>query len=158
MTDHRTTAGKVNSVTWVSPALRKHEQRANLQNPAGRFRKSGGEGGILDLLQSCDASSVITMMDTNTSPLRSSSSADQMCHGVFRGGAHPRDDGSAPRRVATAKRTSLSLPEEDPFFAFSMADVTPDFGEESHCPSEVAKTVPRVFRSQRTEVAPAVAS
>jgi hypothetical protein len=65
--------------------------------------------------------------------------ADQMCRGVF-------DD--------THLDGSASSPNvEDPFFAFSVANVTPDFGDESRYRRRVARKVTRLFRTRRTVVA-----
>lgn len=57
--------------------------------------------------------------------------ADQMCRGEF-GDNHL---GDAP----------MSLKPEEPFFAFSLADVVPDFGDESRYRSRVARRVARAF-------------
>ena len=64
--------------------------------------------------------------------------ADQMCRGVF-DGTHP---GDAPS----------SLETEEPFFAFSMADVVPDFGDESRYRTRLARRVARIFGTSRTVV------
>jgi hypothetical protein len=66
--------------------------------------------------------------------------ADQMCRGVF--------DGSDSGDV------SSSLKSEDPFFAFSMADVDPDFGDESRYRTRMAKRVARLLRLRPSAVAP----
>jgi hypothetical protein len=67
--------------------------------------------------------------------------ADQMARGVF-------DDspvGDAP-----------SLPDlDEPFFAFTMADVVPDFGDDSYR-TRVARMVARIIRIRRTVVTPTV--
>jgi hypothetical protein len=62
--------------------------------------------------------------------------AEQMCRGVFHGtplGDPPPSPG-----------------EEEPFFAFSMADVVPDFGDESRFRTRVARKVAKP-RSAGTE-------
>jgi hypothetical protein len=58
--------------------------------------------------------------------------ADQMCRGVF-DGTHLKDPGSSARA-------------QDSFFAFSVADLTPDFGDESRYRWRVARKVTRIFR------------
>jgi hypothetical protein len=57
--------------------------------------------------------------------------ADQMCRGRFDDN-HLGDAPTSPNR-------------EEPFFAFSLADVVPDFGDESRYRSRVARRVTRVF-------------
>ena len=56
--------------------------------------------------------------------------ADQMSRGVL-------DD--------TQPGDSPSLKPEDPFFAFSVADVIPDFGDQSRYRTRVARRVTRIF-------------
>ena len=68
--------------------------------------------------------------------------ADQMCRGVF-------DD-------AHAGRSSSSLKTEDPFFAFSLVDVVPDFGDESRYRTRLARRVARIFGIRRTVMTLAV--
>ena len=68
--------------------------------------------------------------------------ADQMCRGVF-DDTHPGD-------------ASSSLKTEEPFFAFSMVDVVPDFGDESRYRTRVARRVARIFGIRRTAVTLAV--
>ncbi len=61
--------------------------------------------------------------------------ADEMCRGVF---DDPRlGDASSPLRT------------EEPFFAFSLADVVPDFGDESRYRTRVARRVARILGSGR---------
>jgi spore germination protein YaaH len=67
--------------------------------------------------------------------------ADQMCRGVF----DITRLGDAPSRKA-----------EVPFFTFSMADVVPDFGDESRYRTRVARKVARILGTRRTVVATAV--
>jgi hypothetical protein len=45
-----------------------------------------------------------------------------------------------------------SLKTEDPFFAFSMADVIPDFGDESRYRTRVARKMTRMFGTRSTPV------
>ena len=61
--------------------------------------------------------------------------ADQMCRGVF-------DD-------THAGEASSSLKTEDPFFAFSLADVVPDFGDESRYRTRLVRRVGRIFGIRR---------
>jgi hypothetical protein len=61
--------------------------------------------------------------------------ADQMCRGVF-DNAHPGD-------------ASSSNKTEDPFFAFSLADVVPDFGDESRYRTRLARKVAKIFGIRR---------
>ena len=61
--------------------------------------------------------------------------ADQMCRGVF-DGTHLSDAQS-------------SLKAEDPFFAFSMAEVVPDFGDGSRYRTKVAKKVTKILGIRR---------
>ena len=68
--------------------------------------------------------------------------ADQMWRGVF-DDTHPGD-------------ASSSLKTEEPFFAFSLADVVPDFGDESRYRTRVARRVARIFGIRRTVVTLAV--
>jgi len=68
--------------------------------------------------------------------------ADQMCRGVF---DDPHPD------IA-----SSSLKTEDLFFGFSLADVVPDFGDESRYRTRVARRVARIFGIRRTVVTLAV--
>ena len=63
--------------------------------------------------------------------------ADQMSRGLF-GCAQVQDD-------PTSRPDAPSLAAEDPFFAFSMADVVPDFGDESRYRLRVARKVARIF-------------
>jgi len=64
--------------------------------------------------------------------------ADQMARGVF---------------DATESGDSPSSPNaEDPFFAFSLADVVPDFGDESRYRARVVRTVAKIFATRRTHV------
>ncbi len=65
--------------------------------------------------------------------------ADQMCRGVF--------------DVTQAGDAPSSLEDEDPFFAFSMADVVPDFGDECRYRTRVARKVARIFGTRLTVVA-----
>jgi hypothetical protein len=60
--------------------------------------------------------------------------ADQMSRGVF----GDTQFGDAPPSV------------EDPFFPFSVADVIPDFGDESRYRTRVARKVGRIFGTQRS--------
>jgi hypothetical protein len=62
--------------------------------------------------------------------------ADQMCRGVF----EYKRFGEAPSNV------------ENPFFPFSVADVIPDFGDESRYRTKVARKVGRIFGTRRTAV------
>ena len=62
--------------------------------------------------------------------------ADQMCRGVF----HDSGNVDAPSPPI----------EQDPFFAFSMAHVVPDFGRRSRYRTRMAKNVARLFGSRRT--------
>lgn len=64
--------------------------------------------------------------------------ANQMCQGVV-DNAHLGD-------------ASPSLGTEEPFFAFSLADVVPDFGDESRFRTRVARRVARIFGLRRTMV------
>jgi hypothetical protein len=57
--------------------------------------------------------------------------ADQMSRGSF------------PADLATSVLPPLGA--EDPFFAFSMADVVPDFGDESRYRNRVVRRVARIF-------------
>jgi hypothetical protein len=57
--------------------------------------------------------------------------ADRMCRGVFDG--------------AGLADSAFSLNTENPFFAFSMADVVPDFGGEHRYRSRMS----RIFRASR---------
>lgn len=80
--------------------------------------------------------------------------ADQMCRGVFEYTHH---------RVAEPTPTirdesTFATRDDDPFFAFSMADAVPDFGDESRYRTKVARKVARVFGVQRTMVTRSVAS
>ena len=68
--------------------------------------------------------------------------ADQMCRGGF-------DD-------AQLGETPSPLKVNDPFFAFSMADVVPDFGDERRYRTRVARKVGRIFGTRRKVVALAV--
>jgi spore germination protein YaaH len=68
--------------------------------------------------------------------------ADQMCRGV-----------SDITRLGDAPSP---LKAEVPFLTFSMADVVPDFGDESRYRTRVAKKVGRIFGTRRTVVALAV--
>lgn len=61
--------------------------------------------------------------------------ADQMSRGYF--------DGSQPGDPP------LSPKVEDPFFAFSMADVVPDFGDGSRYRTRVTRKVSRIFGARR---------
>jgi hypothetical protein len=61
--------------------------------------------------------------------------ADQMSRGLC--------DGSQPGDP------SSSLKVEDPFFAFSMADVVPDFGDGSRYRTRVTRKVSRIFGARR---------
>lgn len=75
--------------------------------------------------------------------------ADQMSRGLI-GGELVQD---AP--VSASTTNAPSLPEasvqsaEDPFFAFSMADVVPDFGDESRYRWRVARKMARLFGARR---------
>jgi len=64
--------------------------------------------------------------------------ADQMSRGAF-------DYTQLPDSPA-------SLKTEDPFFAFSMADVIPDFGDESRYRTRVARKMTRMFGTRSTPV------
>ncbi len=64
--------------------------------------------------------------------------ADQMCRGVF-DDTHPGE-------------ASSSLKTDYPFFAFSLADVVPDFGDESRYRARVARRVARIFGIRRMAV------
>jgi len=64
--------------------------------------------------------------------------ADQMSRGVF-DDTHP---GQSPS----------SLKAEEPFFAFSMANVVPDFGDASRYRTRVARTMSRLLGTRRTVV------
>jgi len=64
--------------------------------------------------------------------------ADQMSRGVF-DDTHP---GQSPS----------SLKPEEPFFAFSMADVVPDFGDGSRYRIRVARKMARILGTRRTVV------
>ncbi len=68
--------------------------------------------------------------------------AVQMCRAVF-DDTHPGDTSSSPK-------------SEEPFFAFSMIDAVPDFGDESRYRTRVAKRVARIFGIRRTAVTLAV--
>jgi len=68
--------------------------------------------------------------------------ADQMCRGVF----DITRLGDAPSR----------LKAEVPFFTFSMADVVPDFGDESRYRTRMARKAARIFGTRRTVAALAV--
>jgi len=68
--------------------------------------------------------------------------ADQMSRGLVEG--------------ASLEGTPAGPDGDDPFFAFSMADVDPDFGDESRYRSRVAKRVARIVRPRRTVAAVAV--
>jgi hypothetical protein len=63
--------------------------------------------------------------------------ADQMCRGVF----------------GDAKLGDVPPNAIDPFFPFSVADVVPDFGDESRYRTRVARRVGRIFGGQRALVA-----
>jgi len=64
--------------------------------------------------------------------------ADQMSRGLFAGIAQCD---SPP-----------SLKAEDPFFEFSMADVVPDFGDESRYRTRVVRKVARIFGARPAAV------
>jgi hypothetical protein len=68
--------------------------------------------------------------------------ADQMGRGVF--------------HDAPLAEVPTSLAKDDPFFSFSMADVVPDFGDESRYRSRMVRKVARVFGSRRTMAASSV--
>jgi hypothetical protein len=65
--------------------------------------------------------------------------ADQMSRGLF-------DN-------AQLGDTQSSSAGEVPFFAFSMADVVPDFGDESRYRTRMARKVARIFGNRRTVAA-----
>ncbi len=66
--------------------------------------------------------------------------ADQMCRGVF----------------DITRLGDSPLKAEAPFFTFSMADVVPDFGDESRYRTRMARKAGRIFGTRRTVVALAV--
>ena len=68
--------------------------------------------------------------------------ADQMCRGVF-------DD-------IDSGNPSPLLPTEGAFFAFSLADAAPDFGDESRYRTKMARRVARIFGIRRTPVTLAI--
>ena len=65
--------------------------------------------------------------------------ADQMCRGVF-DDTHPGGPLSSPSAGGP-----VSSPSAEPFFAFSNADVIPDFGDESRYRTRMARKVARIF-------------
>jgi len=67
--------------------------------------------------------------------------ADQMCRGVF---------------DITQLGDASPLNVEVPFLTFSMADVVPDFGDESRYRTRMARKAGRIFGTRRTVVATAV--
>ena len=79
--------------------------------------------------------------------------ADQMSRGLSEE-THLR---AAKPPIAAGEESALTDRDEDPFFAFSMADAIPDFGDESRYRTKVANKVARAFGVQRTIVTPAVA-
>ncbi len=64
--------------------------------------------------------------------------ADQMSRGVF---------DRTPAHVVLSP-----VPTEDPFFAFSVADAVPDFGDQSRYRSRVTGKVARIFATRRAVV------
>lgn len=68
--------------------------------------------------------------------------ADQMCRGVF--------------DITRLGDAPSPLKAEVPFFTFSMADVVPDFGDESRYRTRIARKAGRIFGTRRTVVALAV--
>jgi len=80
--------------------------------------------------------------------------ADQMYRDAFE---------DTPLRAAnppltTGEESPFAARDDDPFFAFSMADAVPDFGDESRYRTKVARKVARVFGDQPSMVTPSVAS
>ena len=65
--------------------------------------------------------------------------ADQMCRGLF--DQPERDDGPPP------------LGATDPFFAFSVVDVVPDFGDQSRYRSRVARRAAKILGLRRAAAA-----
>ncbi len=61
--------------------------------------------------------------------------ADRMCRG---------DSGERQLTVTTSAEKA-----DQPFFAFSVADVVPDFGDDSRYRTRVAKRVARIFANRR---------
>ena len=74
---------------------------------------------------------------------------DQMCRGVF-------DSAQLDDAPSSQDDAPSSLKTDDPFFAFSMADVDADFGDECRYRTLVAKRLGRIFGSRRKVVALAV--
>jgi len=64
--------------------------------------------------------------------------ADQVSRGVF----DDNQTGGPPSPIKA----------EDPFFAFSLADVVPDFGDESRYRTRVVRKVARIFGTRQTAV------
>ena len=93
--------------------------------------------------------------------------AEQMCRGVFEGSVVEVSPLPEVVPAARTREDTLSVPnhehpfptlsEDDPFFAFNMADAIPDFGDESRYRTKVAKKVARVF-GMRVMAPSAVAS
>jgi hypothetical protein len=93
--------------------------------------------------------------------------ADQMARGLFDGPPDP-DRATADEEGAVASQRSLTVLStrkdegpsqvaEDPFFAFSIADVVPDFGDDSRYRLRVARKVARILGIRRAAAAMAVA-
>ena len=82
--------------------------------------------------------------------------ADQMSRGVFEDTQQCTEIVKQESPV-TGGESPLVARDEDPFFAFSMTDAVPDFGDESRYRTKVARKVARVLGVQRTMVTPAVA-
>ena len=80
--------------------------------------------------------------------------AAQLSRGVIENTHHR---GPEPA-LTTGEDSFLTARDDDPFFAFSMADAVPDFGDESRYRTKVARKVARVFGVDRTMVTPSVAS
>lgn len=75
--------------------------------------------------------------------------ADQMRRGMF-------DDTHLDASDDTHLGAASSLRTDDPFFAFSMADVIPDFGDESRYRTRLARKASKILRTRRTVVPVAV--
>ena len=71
--------------------------------------------------------------------------ADRMCRGVF------GDTGTE-----STPTPFITEPEIPPFFAFSVTDVAPDFGDESRYRTRVARRVARLLATLRTDKSPRV--